>query len=91
MGNGMLMELFIGGSYLDTTNSITNVFNLPLSEIDGTLIDVDIQYQIDETNTDKWNYVVGGQFQFSMAWAVQALVGFGGTRDQYTLGVNYRW
>ncbi len=91
MGNGMLMEIFIGGSYLNTTNSITNVFNLPLSEIDGTLLDVDIQYQIDETNTDKWNYVVGGQFQFSKAWALQALVGFGGTREQYTLAVTYRW
>ena len=91
MGSGMLMEIYIGGNYLNTTNSITNVFNLPLSEVDGTLDDIDIQYQIDETNTVKWNYVVGGQFQFSKAWSLQAQIGFGGAREQYTLAGVYRW
>ena len=91
MGSGMLMEIYIGGNYLNTTNSITNVFNLPLSEVDGTLDDIDIQYQIDETNTVKWNYVVGGQFQFNQRWSLQCQIGFGGAREQYTLGGVYRW
>jgi hypothetical protein len=91
MGGGRLFEVFIGGNYLNTTNTIVNTFTLPLSEVDGTVDDVVIHYEIDETNTDKWNYVVGGQFQFNKSWNIQCQIGFGGTRDQYTLSGVYRW
>jgi hypothetical protein len=80
-----------GGMYLDAATNITNTTTLPLSEIDPSLDDVDIDYKIDEVNKDKWNYIVGGQFQFSEHWAMQCQIGFGGSRQQYTLTGVYRW
>jgi len=91
LGGGMLIEAFIGGMYLDAASTITNTITLPLSEIDPSLDDVDIDYKIDESNKDRWNYIVGGQFQFSQNWAMQCQIGFGGSRQQYTLTGVYRW
>jgi hypothetical protein len=91
LGGGMLIEAFIGGMYLDASTDITNTTTLPLSEIDPALNDVDIHYKIKEFNKDKWNYIVGGQFQFSEHWAMQCQIGFGGSRQQYTLTGVYRW
>ena len=85
------LEFFIGGNYLDADQHISNSIILPLSEIDPSLDDVELFYQIDEKNLDKWNYIVGGQFQISRKWAIATQVGFGGSRDQYTLTGNYRW
>jgi hypothetical protein len=91
LGGGMLIEGFIGGMYLDAASTITNTVTLPLSGIDPSLSDVDLPYKIDEYNKDKWNYIVGGQFQFSQKWAMQCQIGFGGSRQQYTLTGVYRW
>ena len=91
MGGEMLMELFIGGMYLNADHSITSNFTIPLSGIDPSLDDVDIDYKVEEINKDKWNYIVGGQFQFSQQWAMQCQIGFGGSRQQYTLTGVYRW
>jgi hypothetical protein len=85
------MELFIGGDYLDVEQEISNSIVLPLSEVDPSLPDPEIFYQIHEVNTDKWNYIVGGNFQMNEHWSIQAQIGFGGSRDQYTLGGTLRW
>jgi len=85
------IEMFIGGSYLDATQEISNSIVLPLSEIDPSLNDAEIFYEIHEVNTDKWNYIVGGNFQLSKKWSFATQIGFGGSRDQLTLTGTYRW
>jgi hypothetical protein len=85
------VEFFIGGMYLDATQEIKNSILLPFSELDPSLPDETIYYEIHEDNTDKWNYIFGGQFQFTRNWAIQGQVGFGGSRDQITLTGVWRW
>ena len=85
------LDIFIGGNYLDTATDIQNSIILPFSQIDPSLSDQEIFYEIDEGNTDKWNYVAGGNFQISKKWSIQAQVGFGGSREQYLLDGTYRW
>jgi hypothetical protein len=84
-------EIFIGGNYLDATQEIHNSIILPLSDIDPSLPDPEIFYEIHEDNTDKWNYIFGGNFQLDKSWDLAFQVGFGGSRDQATLNANYRW
>lgn len=85
------LELFLGGSYLDASFDITNSVVLPLSDADPSLPDVTVNYKIEEENADKWNFVVGGQYQFSKRWAIQGQVGFLGSRQQLTFGGTYRF
>jgi len=84
-------QMFIGGNYLDAEQEISNSVILPLSDLDPSLPDPEIFYEIHEVNTDKWNYIVGGQFQINREWDLAFQVGFGGSRDQATLNATYRW
>jgi hypothetical protein len=85
------LEIFVGGSYLDASFDITNSVVLPLSDADPSLSDVRVDYKIEEENADKWNFVVGGQYQFSKRWAIQGQVGFLGSRQQLTFGGVFRF
>jgi len=62
-----------------------------LSDVDPSLPDPEIFYEIHEVNKDKWNYIVGGNFQVNRRWDIAFQVGFGGSRDQGTLTGTYRW
>jgi hypothetical protein len=85
------LELFVGAGYLDAGFKMKDSVMLPLSEVDPSLEDQEIDYIIDEENADKWNFIVGGQFQVSKAWSLQAQIGMLGSREQLTFVGNYRW
>jgi len=85
------IEFFIGGNYLDANQEITNSIVLPLSQLDPSLPDETIYYEIDEANTDKWNYIIGGNYQFTRHWSIAGQVGFGGSREQITVTGVWRF
>lgn len=84
-------SLFVGATYLDAAFDIVSSVVLPLSQIDPSLSDVEIDYKITQDNKDKWNYLCGFSFEFNKAWSLQASVGFGGSRDDVILSGGYRW
>jgi len=85
------VALFGGATYLDASFDIVSSVVLPLSEIDPSLSDVTIDYKIRQDNKDKWNYLVGFQYEFKKIWSIQASVGFGGSRDDVIVSGGYRW
>jgi len=50
-----------------------------------------VQYSMDKTVKDAWNFIVGGQFQFNKHFMVRGEVGFLGSRTQVMTGVQYRF
>lgn len=50
-----------------------------------------VQYSMDKTLKDAWNFIVGGQFQFNKHFMVRGEVGFLGSRTQVLAGVQYRF
>lgn len=50
-----------------------------------------VQYSMDKRPKDKWNFVVGGQFQYNKHWMVRAEYGFLGSRTQLLVGLQYRF
>jgi len=87
----MKIEAFIGASYLDANHEITDTYSIPLSDLSAILDDVDIDYKVLQSNTDKWAFVAGGQFQFSKEWAMQCQIAYASGRQQYTLSGVRRW
>ncbi len=49
-----------------------------------------IKYGIDKQVKDRWNMLVGAQFQFNKHWMLRSEVGFLGSRTSYLLSLNYR-
>jgi hypothetical protein len=50
-----------------------------------------VQYSLDKRPKDKWNFVVGSQFQLNKHWMARFEYGFLGTRNQFIGGLQYRF
>ncbi len=50
-----------------------------------------IQYSLDKTPKDKWNFLIGTQFQINRSWMIRAEYGFLGSRTQFIGGLQYRF
>ncbi len=79
--------------YETANRTLTAASNL-LTSVDGALNDdqtATVQYSLDKTLKDKWNFVVGSQFQINKHFMFRAEVGFLGSRTQFMGGVQYRF
>ncbi|MGY5451418.1 hypothetical protein ACVFI8_10805 [Agarivorans sp. MS3-6] len=79
------LALYAGVSYLDSELRIDG--NQP---IPGTELSID--YKVRQENKDKWQGLVGGNFNVNAYWSVMfEYVGFGGDRRQVIAGLNRRF
>ncbi len=68
------------GEFLSAADAAVN--NIPTTTV---------QYSMDKTLKDAWNFIVGGQFQFNKHLMIRGEVGFLGSRTQALAGVQYRF
>jgi hypothetical protein len=50
-----------------------------------------VQYSMDKRPADKWNFIVGSQFQLNKHFMIRAEVGFLASRTQVMAGLQYRF
>ena len=50
-----------------------------------------VQYSMDKRPKDPWNFIVGSQLQLNKHWMLRGEYGFLGSRDQFILGLQYRF
>jgi hypothetical protein len=50
-----------------------------------------VQYSMDKRPADKWNFIVGGQFQLNKHLMLRAEYGFLASRTQFMTGLQYRF
>ena len=50
-----------------------------------------VQYSMDKRPADKWNFIIGSQYQINKHFMVRAEAGFLGSRTQVTAGLQYRF
>ena len=70
--------------------SAGNLFN----SMDAALNDgesASVQYTLDKQLKDKWNFVVGSQYQYNKHWMIRAEYGFLGSRNQFLTSLQYRF
>ena len=81
------ISTYIGVTYLDSTNTVNDTFYFDIGE--GNTLALD--YKIDQTNKDKWNYLIGFNWNLSDRWGAQAEAGFGGSRSNLISSLTYRY
>jgi len=72
---------------LETTSNL-------LTAVDGALSNAGsatVQYSLDKNLKNKWNFLVGSQLQLSRHWMLRAEFGFLGSRQQFLMGLQYRF
>ena len=72
---------------LDTAGNLFNSMDAALNDGESATI----QYSLDKALKDKWNFVVGSQFQYNKHWMIRAEYGFLGSRTQFMGGLQYRF
>ena len=50
-----------------------------------------VEYSLDKTVKNKWNFLIGTQFQINRHFMIRAEYGFLGTRQQFIGGLQYRF
>ena len=85
MGSYGNLGLFVGASYLDS--DLTAYGSLAVPETDVT-----IDYTVEQSNTDKWNGVLGANWDITRRWSVMVEYdGFFGSRDSIFAAVGWRF
>jgi len=78
----------------ETANRVIGTTGEVLNSIDGSLSDdnyATVQYELNKELKDKWNFIVGSQFQINKHFMIRAEVGFLGSRQQFMTGLQYRF
>lgn len=72
---------------LETAGNFLNAADAALDNTGNS----SVQYSLDKRPAQKWNFMVGGQYQHSKHWMLRAEYGFLGTRNHFFLGLQYRF
>ncbi len=57
----------------------------------GTAGGSTVQYSLQKRPAQKWNFMIGGQYQYSKHWMLRAEYGFLGSRQHCFVGLQYRF
>jgi len=84
----------VNAAKYETANRVleksANLFN----SMDASLNDdysTTVQYSLEKNLKDKWNFVLGTQFQLNKHFMIRAEYGFLGSRQQFLTGLQYRF
>jgi len=85
------LSVYIGPAYLDVTVDLTGSFTLDTSDIPGAPPSTTLDYLVTQSNKDKWNFLVGFNWDLTKAWSVQAESSAGGSRQGFVGSVTWRF
>jgi hypothetical protein len=78
----------------ETANRALDAAGNFLGNLDNALNDdqyASVQYSLDKRPKDKWNFIVGSQYQISKSWMLRGEFGFLGSRTQFIGGLQFRF
>ena len=75
-----------GNTVLARAGEIPNAADVALSNVNST-----VQFSMNKRLKNKWNFLIGSQFQLNKHWMLRAECGFLSSRLQATTGLQYRF
>lgn len=82
--------LYVAANYLDSHVDLTGTYTLPMAS-SPIGRDVEVEYKLREHVLDKWNAVLGVNWELSEFWSADLELGFSENRDMQTFLFNYRF
>ena len=78
----------------ETANRTITAASDLLTSVDGALNDGEsatVQYSLEKSLKNKWNFIVGSQYQLNKHFMIRGEYGFLGSRQQFMVGLQYRF
>lgn len=72
---------------LETASTILTAFDGALSTASSSTV----QYSLEKAPKDKWNFIIGTQYQYNRHFMLRAEYGFLGSRKQFMTSLQYRF
>jgi hypothetical protein len=91
VGEMGVIAAFVGATYLDAQIDLTGTFSFDTSGVPGLGETTTLDFKLNQRNKDKWNYLVGANWDVSKHWSVMIEAGVGGSRENLIAGFTYRW
>lgn len=91
VGEMGVIAAFVGATYLDAQIDLTGSFSFDTSGVPGLGETTTLDFKLNQRNKDKWNYLVGANWDVSKRWSVMVEAGVGGSRENLIAGFTYRW
>lgn len=85
------LAYYIGASWLQADIDIVGSITLDEVGIPGIGGDTRIDYVISQSNKDRWNYLIGLNWDITDSWSLQGELGTGGSRDNIITSLTYRF
>ncbi len=87
------LAAYVGATYLDAAVDLAGsvTFDTSDNEVPGLDETVTVDYQIHQRNKDKWNYLVGFNWDIRKFFSLHAEAGFGGSRQNFVASATYRF
>ena len=82
---------YIGANYLDTEINLTGTYSLPLATDPNIGQDVNVHYDLSQHPLDKWNTLVGINWELNNTWSIILEAGFAPEKENQTVNFNYRF
>lgn len=71
-----------------TVNNVLDPIVVRIDAVDGSAI---IRYGMDKQVSQKWNGIIGAQYQYNKHWMLRSEAGLIGDRKSFLLSLNYRF
>jgi hypothetical protein len=78
----------------ETANRVLTTTGNLFNTMDGALNDdytTTVQYSLEKNLKDRWNFLIGSQYQFNKHFMIRAEYGFLGSRQQFLTSLQYRF
>jgi len=87
------LAVFVGAMYLDTSVDLTGSvsFDTSNSGVPGVDDTTTVDFLITQSNKDKWNLLLGFNWDLNKNWSMQGESGFGGSRESFIGSMTYRF
>ncbi len=90
MGNRGSVAVFMGATYLRAEVDLEGSVDIETpGGPDGDV--TTLSFRIGQRNKDRWNYLLGFNWDLSKNWSFMAEAGFGGSRENFIAGATYRF
>ena len=85
------ISTFIGVTYLNAELDVAGKIAFDTSDIPGEDATTELDFVINQENADKYNLLIGFNWDVTKSWSFHSEAGFGGSRESFIASTTYRF
>ena len=85
------ISTFFGITYLDAELDVSGKLSFNTADVPTASDTTTLDFVINQENADKYNYLIGFNWDVTKSWSFHSEAGFGGSRESFIASATYRF